>query len=48
MDQFRSQAQPLGDHVTWTGLITDPVADGVYEAAGIVCQASAGRKVSAG
>ena len=30
----------LGDHVTWTGLIQDPFAEGVYDGADIVCQPS--------
>lgn len=30
----------LGDHVTWTGLVTDPFSEGVYDAADIVCQVS--------
>jgi glycosyltransferase involved in cell wall biosynthesis len=30
----------IADHVTWTGLVDDPLADGVYAAADIVCQAS--------
>jgi glycosyltransferase involved in cell wall biosynthesis len=30
----------VGENVTWTGLIRDPFAEGVYEAADIVCQAS--------
>jgi glycosyltransferase involved in cell wall biosynthesis len=40
--QFMQHAEELGisDHVTWTGLIKDPVSEGVYEAADLVCQAS--------
>ncbi len=30
----------LQDHVTWTGLIQDPFAEGVYDAADVVCQVS--------
>lgn len=30
----------IGDHVTWTGLVQDPFAEGVYSAADIVCQVS--------
>ncbi|MCU1274672.1 MAG: glycosyl transferase, group 1, partial [Bryobacterales bacterium] len=30
----------IADHVTWTGLVDDPLADGVYAAADVVCQAS--------
>ncbi len=41
-DQYRSQAEQAGlaEHFTWTGLVGDPLADGVYRAADIVCQAS--------
>ena len=40
--QFMQEAEDLGiqDHVTWTGLIEDPFAAGVYDAADIVCQFS--------
>jgi glycosyltransferase involved in cell wall biosynthesis len=36
------QAKEMGlaEHVTWTGLVTHPLADGVYAAADVVCQAS--------
>lgn len=30
----------LGESVTWTGLITDPFGEGVYDAADVVCQFS--------
>ena len=30
----------LGDHVTWTGLVEDPVEAGVYDAADVTCQPS--------
>jgi glycosyltransferase involved in cell wall biosynthesis len=30
----------IADHVTWTGLVEDPVAEGVYGAADVVCQLS--------
>ena len=30
----------IAEHVTWTGLITDPFVAGVYDAADIVCQVS--------
>jgi L-malate glycosyltransferase len=41
-EAFMAQAKDLGltDHVTWTGLVQDPFADGVYDAASIVCQPS--------
>jgi|SRR5215813_265857 len=35
-----AQAMGLGDNITWTGLIKDPFAAGVYDAADIVCQVS--------
>jgi glycosyltransferase involved in cell wall biosynthesis len=40
--QFMDEAVQLGiaDHVSWTGLIEDPIAAGVYDAADIVCQLS--------
>jgi glycosyltransferase involved in cell wall biosynthesis len=41
-ESFTAQANDLGlaDHVTWTGLVRDPFADGLYDAADIVCQPS--------
>ena len=30
----------LGDHVTWTGIVENPLAEGVYAAADVVCQPS--------
>ncbi len=41
-EQFMQQAAAMGiaDHVTFTGLIQDPFAEGVYESADIVCQLS--------
>jgi glycosyltransferase involved in cell wall biosynthesis len=36
----QAEAMGLGDHVTWTGLVTDPFGEGVYDAADIVCQVS--------
>ncbi len=38
-------AMGLGDHVTWTGLVLDPFAEGVYDAADIVCQVSCWEEV---
>jgi glycosyltransferase involved in cell wall biosynthesis len=40
--EFTARANELGlrDHVTWTGLVTDPFSEGVYDAADIVCQVS--------
>lgn len=41
-ERFMRRADELGigENVTWTGLIRDPFAEGVYEAADIVCQVS--------
>jgi glycosyltransferase involved in cell wall biosynthesis len=41
-EQYRRQAEELGiaDHVTFTGQVEDPMADGVYSAADLVCQVS--------
>jgi glycosyltransferase involved in cell wall biosynthesis len=41
-ESFRRQAAEmgLGDHTIWTGLVSDPFAEGVYDAADIVCQPS--------
>jgi glycosyltransferase involved in cell wall biosynthesis len=41
-ESFMTQAANLGiaDHVTWTGLVQDPFAEGVYAAADILCQPS--------
>ena len=39
--RFMKQAEEMGfNHITWTGLVDDPFAEGVYDAADIVCQAS--------
>jgi len=40
--EYEAKARELGiaGHVTWTGLLQDPLADGVYAAADIVCQFS--------
>jgi len=40
--EFMALAKDLGidDHVTWTGLVTDPFSEGVYDVAEIVCQVS--------
>lgn len=40
--RFMKQADEmaLSKHITWTGLVDDPFAEGVYDAADIVCQAS--------
>jgi glycosyltransferase involved in cell wall biosynthesis len=40
LEHFREQARPLGDHITWTGLVARPISEGVYHAAEVVCQAS--------
>jgi glycosyltransferase involved in cell wall biosynthesis len=36
----RSVEMGIGDHVTWTGLVKDPMAEGVFAATDITCQAS--------
>jgi glycosyltransferase involved in cell wall biosynthesis len=36
----KADAIGIGDHVTWTGLVQDPFALGLYDAADIVCQPS--------
>jgi glycosyltransferase involved in cell wall biosynthesis len=40
--QFRREATAMGlnGNITWTGLVEDPLAEGVYDAADILCQAS--------
>ena len=40
--EFMRQADEMGlsRNITWTGLVQDPFAEGVYDAADIVCQAS--------
>ena len=38
----RVEAAGMADHFTWTGLIDDPLASGVYLAADVVCQLSRG------
>ncbi len=30
----------IADHITWTGLVEDPIAEGVYGAADVICQLS--------
>jgi len=41
-EEYTRLAQELGiaRHVSWTGLVTDPFAEGIYAAADIVCQMS--------
>ncbi len=41
-DEYAKVAVEIGiqDHLTWTGLVQDPFAEGVYDAADIVCQVS--------
>ena len=36
----RAEAAGVADHVTWTGLVDDPLASGIYAAADVVCQLS--------
>lgn len=40
--EYMEQARRLGleDHFTWTGLVGDPLGEGLYSAAGVVCQLS--------
>jgi glycosyltransferase involved in cell wall biosynthesis len=38
--QMLAAEMGLGDHVTWAGLVQDPFAEGVYDAADVVCQVS--------
>lgn len=40
--QYEEQTADMGlaRHVTWTGLVTNPLAEGVYAAADVVCQVS--------
>jgi glycosyltransferase involved in cell wall biosynthesis len=40
--EYMDYASQLGiaDHVTWTGLLDDPLVEGVYSAADVVCQLS--------
>jgi glycosyltransferase involved in cell wall biosynthesis len=35
-----AEAMGLAAHITWTGLVQDPFAEGVYDVADIVCQLS--------
>ncbi len=41
-EEYAQRARQLGmeRHVTWTGLVQDPVREGVYAAADVVCQMS--------
>jgi glycosyltransferase involved in cell wall biosynthesis len=41
-EQYTQQTREMGleDRVTWTGLVMDPVAEGGYDAADVVCQVS--------
>jgi glycosyltransferase involved in cell wall biosynthesis len=36
----KAESMGLGNSVTWTGLIADPFAEGVYDAADVICQLS--------
>ena len=40
--QYMRRAAEMGieDHVTWTGQVEDPISEGVYAAADVVCQVS--------
>jgi len=41
-DRYQRQAREMGigDHVTFTGQVEDPMSEGVYAAADVVCQVS--------
>jgi glycosyltransferase involved in cell wall biosynthesis len=41
-DEYMAMARDLGmeEHFTWTGLVHNPVAEGLYAAADVVCQVS--------
>ena len=41
-EQYMRQAEEMqiADYLTWTGLVEDPLGEGVYDAADIVCQLS--------
>jgi glycosyltransferase involved in cell wall biosynthesis len=41
-EQYTREAEALGlgDHVTWTGMSSDPFGEGVFDAADVVCQMS--------
>jgi glycosyltransferase involved in cell wall biosynthesis len=41
-DEYMAMARTLGmeEHFTWTGLVHNPVAEGLYAAADVVCQVS--------
>jgi glycosyltransferase involved in cell wall biosynthesis len=41
-EQYMRQAAEMGieDHVTWTGQVEDPMSEGAYAAADVVCQVS--------
>lgn len=41
-EQYMNDAIRMGleDHITWTGLLQDPIGEGVYDAADIICQSS--------
>ena len=36
----RAEAAGIADHFTWTGLIDDPLASGIFQAADVLCQLS--------
>jgi glycosyltransferase involved in cell wall biosynthesis len=36
----RAEQTGIGDHITWTGLLSDPIGEGAYAAADVVCQLS--------
>lgn len=36
----RAEQAGIGGHITWTGLLSDPIGEGAYAAADVVCQLS--------
>jgi glycosyltransferase involved in cell wall biosynthesis len=42
LEEYRARAERagLGDHITWTGLLHDPIREGAFSAADVVCQLS--------
>ena len=39
-EEYMARTKEMGDHFTWTGLVDDPLASGIYSAADVVCQLS--------
>src|ERR1035437_7415228 len=49
-NEYMTMARDLGmdGHFTWTGLVHNPVAEGLYAAADVVCQVSRGEEAFGG